>query len=160
MAQTTWTTDSPVLEKTQVNRTKYLVGGVVIIAALVFLAVNVMSGSAQFFVTVNEFHANPAKYVDRDLRVSALVIGDSIQFKQIDTYNSRLEFDITDDLNNPTQVLHMVAVNEPKPDLLQNEAQAVVEGSIGADGALYVNPGGLLLKCPTKYQELETASQP
>lgn len=159
MAQTTWTTESPALEESRTNRAKYIVGGVVIVAALIFLIVNVMSGSAQFFVTVNEYFANTAKYAGRDLRVSALVIGDSIQFEQIDAYNSRLEFDITDNLSNPTQVLHIVAMNEPKPDLLQHEAQAVVEGVVGPDGALHANPGGLLLKCPTKYQELESAGQ-
>lgn len=38
-----------------------------------------------------------------------------------------------------------------RPDLLKNEAQAIMTGSLGSDGKFYANE--LLLKCPTKYQE-------
>ena len=60
-----------------------------------------------------------------------------------------------DDIRNPGQRLHIVAMNEPVPDLLQHEAQALVEGTAQADGMFYANPGGLLLKCPTRYEELD-----
>jgi hypothetical protein len=63
-----------------------------------------------------------------------------------------LEFDIVDDINNPGQRLHIVAMNEPMPDLLQHEAQALVEGQ--ADNTNFnANSGGLFLKCPTRYEE-------
>jgi cytochrome c-type biogenesis protein CcmE len=39
----------------------------------------------------------------------------------------------------------------PKPDLLRDEAQAIMTGHIGEDGVFYADE--LLLKCPTKYQE-------
>ena len=68
-----------------------------------------------------------------------------------------IEFDIVDDINNPGQKLHVVAMNEPKPDLLQHEAQALVEGSANENGEFVSNPGGLLLKCPTRYEELDPA---
>jgi cytochrome c-type biogenesis protein CcmE len=38
-----------------------------------------------------------------------------------------------------------------KPDLLKNEAQAIVTGKLGADGVFYADE--LLLKCPTRYQD-------
>jgi cytochrome c-type biogenesis protein CcmE len=38
-----------------------------------------------------------------------------------------------------------------KPDLLQNEAQAIVTGELGEDGIFYANE--LLLRCPTRYEE-------
>ena len=37
------------------------------------------------------------------------------------------------------------------PDLLQNEAQAIMTGKMGEDGVFYATE--LLLKCPTKYEE-------
>ena len=37
------------------------------------------------------------------------------------------------------------------PDLLQNEAQAILTGQLGADGVFYADE--LLLKCPTRYEE-------
>ena len=124
-------------------------------AAIAFLVVNAMSGNTQLYKTVDEFYAEQSRLTGRDLRVAGMVIGDSIEFTQIDAVTSRLEFDIVDDLQNPGQRLHVVAMNEPKPDLLQHEAQALIEGHADESGVFQANPGGLLLKCPTRYEELE-----
>jgi cytochrome c-type biogenesis protein CcmE len=85
------------------------------------------------------------------------VLGDSIKYTQIDATNSRLEFDIVDDIKSPGQRLRIVALNEPMPDLLQHEAQALVEGT-AENGVFSANPGGLFLKCPTRYEEVEPES--
>lgn len=153
MTQSNWTATDALLEQPRSNTMKFVVAGVVMLVAVAFLITQALSNEGQFFITVNEYFAAPAKYADRDFRVSAWVDGDSIQFTQIDAETSRLEFDIVDDLANPTQKLHIVALNEPLPDLLQHEAQAIVVGRIGSDGAMHANPDGLLLKCPTRYEE-------
>ena len=153
MAETTWTTEQGELLQPRSNRLKFVVGGVLIVAALAFLIANAMSGNTQLYKTVDEFYAEQSRLVGRDLRVSGLVIGDSIHFTQIDATTSRLEFDIVDDLNNPGQRLHVVAMNEPMPDLLQHEAQALVEGHADENGVFFANKGGLFLKCPTRYEE-------
>jgi cytochrome c-type biogenesis protein CcmE len=156
MAESTWTTtEDTALERPRVNRWKYVAGGLIIIAAVVFLVVNAMSGSTQLYKTVDEFYAEQSRLVGRDLRVAGWVLGDSIKYTQIDDTTSRLEFDIVDDISNPGHRLHIVAMNEAVPDLLQHEAQALVEGVASEDGSFYSNPGGLLLKCPTRYEELE-----
>ena len=162
MADVTWqnSDDTLVLQKPRRNRLMFAVGGVVLIAAVVFLVVNAMSGSTQLYKTVGEFYAEQSRLTGRDLRVAGWVIGDSIVYTQIDAHNSRLEFDVVDDLNNPTQKLHIVALNEPKPDLLQNEAQALVEGRADESGVFHANPGGLMLKCPTRYEEMDPAGHP
>lgn len=161
MADTTWTnTGEEALFPAKNNRLKFIVGGVLLVAAIAFLVVNAMSGNTQLYKTVSEFYADQDRLVGRDLRVAGFVIGDSIEYVQIDATNSRLEFDIVDDLNNPEQRLHVVAFNEPKPDLLQHEAQALVEGSANQNGEFIANPGGLLLKCPTRYEELDPADHP
>lgn len=152
MTQATWTNEDSVLEESRPNRTKFIVGGLVILAAIIFLVINAFSGTTQLYLTVEEFHQQQAELGGRDLRVSGWVIGDSIKYTQIDAQTSRLEFDIVDDLANPGQPLHIVAMNEPKPDLLQNQAQALVEGH-AENGAFHSVPGGLLLKCPTRYEE-------
>jgi cytochrome c-type biogenesis protein CcmE len=153
MAQTTWTNEEAILLQPKSGRLKYMIGGVLMMAAVAFLIVNAMKDNTQLYVTVGEYYSQQSKLAGRDLRVSGLVIGDSIQFTQIDATTSRLEFDIVDDLTNPGQVMHVVAMNEPIPDLLQHEAQAMVEGRMGEDGSFQVNPGGLFLKCPTRYEE-------
>ena len=152
MAEATWTNREAVLAKPKSNRLKFVIGGGLILAAVVFLVVNAMRGNTQLYVTVEEFYGMQSQLAGRDLRVSGWVLGDTIQYTQIDDQTSRLEFDIVDDLANPGQRLHIVAMNEPIPDLLQHEAQALVEGH-AQDGAFHAVPGGLLLKCPTRYEE-------
>lgn len=161
MADTSWTNSDELasLERPQSNRLKFVVGGVFLIGAIIFLVVNAMRGNTQLYKTVGEFYAEQNRLVGRDLRVGGWVIGDSIQYTQIDATSSRLEFDIVDDIQNPGQRLHVVALNEPKPDLLQHEAQALVEGRAEANGVFMANPGGLLLKCPTRYEEMEPEQQ-
>ena len=155
MAQATWTKEeATTTEKASTGRLKFFIGGGLMMVAIIFLVVNALQGTQQYYVTVDEYFADQTKFAAQDLRVSGLVIGDSIQFTQIDATTSRLEFDIVDDLQNPGQRLRIVAMNEPMPDLLQHEAQALVEGS--AEGSTFTaNPGGLFLKCPTRYEEVD-----
>ena len=161
MADTTWTTNGEEgLFPAKSNRLKFVVGGGLLISAIVYLVITAMSGNTQLYKTVGEFYAEQDRLVGRDLRVAGFVVGDSIEYTQIDATTSRLEFDIVDDINNPGQRLHVVAMNEPKPDLLQHEAQALVEGTANENGEFISNPGGLLLKCPTRYEELDPADHP
>jgi len=158
MARATWTTDDELAALTRPrsnNRILFMVVGAVMLAAVAFLVVNAMSGNTQLYKTVDEFYAEQTRLTGRDLRVAGWVIGDSILYTQIDATTSRLEFDIVDNLQNPGQRLHIVAMNEPKPDLLQGQAQALVEGSADEKGVFNANPGGLMLKCPTRYEEME-----
>jgi cytochrome c-type biogenesis protein CcmE len=155
MAESTWTNpDSAVLDE-QPSRLKFIVAGIVIAGVIIALVYNAVQSSSQLYVTVDEYFANEARYATRDMRVAGWVVEDSVVYTQIDAENSRLEFEIVENLAVPGRTLRVVAVNEPKPDLLHGEAQAVAIGRVGDDGAFYVEPGGLLLKCPTRYEELD-----
>jgi cytochrome c-type biogenesis protein CcmE len=158
MAETTWTNPEAALLRPRTNRLKYVIGGLFILAALTYLVVNAARGNTQLFITVEEFYSRQTELAGRDLKVAGIVVGDSIEYTQIDATTSRLEFDIVDNLENPSYVLRVVAMNEPKPDLLQHEAQALVEGRASAAGTFEANPGGLFLKCPTRYEEMEPAT--
>lgn len=157
MSDVSWTNNEDGLSLTQSkpNRLPFIVGGALLLAAVVFLVVNAMSGSTQLYKTVGEYYAEQDRLAGRDLRVAGWVVDNTVVYTQIDAQNSRLEFDIVDDLNNPGQRLHVVALNEPKPDLLQGQAQALVEGRGDSNGVFMSNPGGLMLKCPTRYEEME-----
>ena len=154
MTDTTWTNQGDVLETDAPSRLKFIVGGVLILAAFIFLVMSAGEDATQLFISVDQYFENPTKYAGKDLRIAGVVVGDTVQFTQIDNSNSRLEFDIVDDLANPTHRMRVVALNEPKPDLLQHEAQALVEGHV-ENGEFLSNKGGLLLKCPTRYEEAE-----
>jgi cytochrome c-type biogenesis protein CcmE len=162
MSQSSWTNEdkSQLLQANKGSRLKFFIGGGIMIVAIVALVINAMSGNMQLYKTVGEFYAEQDALVGRDLRVSGWVIGETIQYTQIDATTSRLEFEIVDDLNNPEQRLRIVAMNEPMPDLLQHEAQALVEGRAYEGGVLETRPGGLYLKCPTRYEELDLADSP
>ncbi len=157
MAQTTWTAKEGALVDERPNRLKFIIGGLVIAGIIIMLITNALRSDSQLYKTVDEYYAQQSRLMGRDFRVAGWVLDGSIQYTQIDAETSRLEFDIADRLDNPENVLHVVAMNEPKPELLQGHAQAVAIGSVDDNGVFYVNPGGLLLKCPTRYEELEPA---
>ena len=56
-----------------------------------------------------------------------------------------------DAVENPDAQTLEIVYDSVKPDLLQNEAQAIVRGHLGDDGRFYADE--LLLKCPTRYEE-------
>ena len=155
MAESTWTTKDSALLEEKPNRLKFVIAGVIIAAVIVALVYNAVQSTSQLYITVDEYFANQARYDARDVRVAGWVVEDSVIYTQIDAENSRLEFEVVENLEAPGRTLRVVALNEPKPDLLHGAAQAVAIGRIGDDGSFYVEPGGLLLKCPTRYEELE-----
>lgn len=150
------------------GRAKFIVGGLLIVAAVIYLVISSTQANAQYFMTIAEVKAKGASIANRELRLSGAVLGDSIHY---DADTLRLTFTIADiPADNATieaqgglaAVLHN-AVTDPnrttlniiyegvKPDLLKNEAQAIITGKMGADGNFYANE--LLMKCPTKYEE-------
>jgi len=147
---------------------KFVIGGVLILAAVVILIWTSSAQSAEYFYTIDEVNAKGASAVDRNLRLSGAVIGDSIQY---DAQNLTLSFEVAhvpaDNLaieseGGLAEVLHQAVLDPsrarikvvyvgPKPDLLRNEAQAIMTGRMGQDGVFYAEE--LLLKCPTRYEE-------
>jgi cytochrome c-type biogenesis protein CcmE len=150
------------------GRSKFLVGGLLVLAAVIYLIVSSMKANAEFFLTVEELRAQQQELAGKNLRISGAVIGDTIQY---DADTLTLTFEVAhvpgDNAEIEAQgglalVLHeavmdltrarlKVAYTGPKPDLLQNEAQAIMTGHLGEDGVFYADE--LLLKCPTKYEE-------
>jgi cytochrome c-type biogenesis protein CcmE len=156
------------VEKSSAGRMKFLIGGLLIVAAVVYLIVSSTQASAQYFLTVDELAEKGASVQGRDLRISGAVLGDSIQY---DPQNLQLKFTIAaipgdnkqiEAQGGLAEVLHQavsdpsrrklaVVYNGPKPDLLRHEAQAILTGKVGEDGVFYAEE--LLLKCPTKYED-------
>ena len=149
-------------------RMKFFFGGFLIIAAIVYLIATSATANAQYFMTVDEISTQGAALYGRELRVSGAVIGDSIQY---DSQALKLSFTVAHMPGNQNEidaqggmaaVLHTAVIDPSrnqlkvvyigvKPDLMKNEAQAIMTGKLGKDGVFYANE--LLLKCPTRYQE-------
>ena len=61
-------------------RIKFILGGLLILAAVVYLIFSSTQASAQYFLTVDELIAKGDTLIGRDLRVSGAIIGDNIQY--------------------------------------------------------------------------------
>ena len=150
------------------QRSKFLIGGLLIVAAVVYLIASSTQASAEYFFTVEEVQAKGESVVGENLRLSGAVIGDTIAY---DPETLTLSFEIAhvpgdqadiDDEGGLADVLH-AAVSDPnrprvqvtyvgpKPDLLRNEAQAIMTGRLLPGGVFQADE--LLLKCPTRYEE-------
>lgn len=147
---------------------KFVFGGILILGAVVFLIWSSTAATQEYFMTVDELNAKGSSVIDKNLRVSGAVLGETIRY---DANTLTLSFDIahvpadTADIETEgglAEALHIAVTDPsrsrmkvvyvgPKPDLLRHEAQAIMTGHLGEDGVFYAEE--LLLKCPTKYEE-------
>jgi cytochrome c-type biogenesis protein CcmE len=150
------------------GRGKFLAGGLLIMAAVAYLIFSSTKANAEYFVTVDELHAKSDSLVGRSLRISGAVVGNTIKF---DPSTQNLTFDIAnvpgdnatiaaqgglskvlhEAVVDPTRQRLSIIYNGPKPDLMRDEAQAIITGHLGSDGVFQADE--LLLKCPTKYEQ-------
>ena len=62
------------------QRTKFILGGLLILAAVVYLIVSSTQANAEYFMTIDELKAEGSAAVGKSLRASGAVIGDTIQY--------------------------------------------------------------------------------
>ncbi len=147
---------------------KFVVAGLMIVAAVVYLIVSSTGSTARYFLTVEELEEMGAEAYDRNVTVSGAVLGDTIDY---DSSVPRVTFTIVQVTSDPQEVERAgglaavleaavsdadaprleVVYEDVKPDLLQHETQAIIRGQMGPDGRFYAEE--VLLKCPTKYEE-------
>ena len=149
------------------KNTKLIIGIVIIIAAVVYLIASSTLSQSQYFLTVEELQSNQAEYVGKNVRMSGAVLGDTIEY---DPQTLELTFQVAQipgdhrvieqmggmsvvlaqaahDPTLPKMTVHYVG---PRPDLLKDEAQAIITGSLDENGIFQASE--LLMKCPSKYQ--------
>lgn len=149
------------------GRVKFIIGGVLMLAAVVFLIATNLTSQQEYFMTINDMMSRQGELTGRNIRISGVVLGDTIEYD-----GQTLSFVIAhvpdsvaeiDEEGGLAKVLHEAAIrtdtervqvvlyDEPKPDMLKDEAQAIVTGTLGDDGIFYADE--LLLKCPSHYEE-------
>ncbi|MFN7208989.1 MAG: cytochrome c maturation protein CcmE [Aggregatilineales bacterium] len=148
-------------------RARFAALGVVLLGALIVALLVGTLTAGRFFISVNDVLSRP-ELVGQTVRMTGAVIGESIRFDP-DTQTIRFTVaHITDKIgelealgglaralhlavNDPTaNRLPVIVRNQPMPDLLQNEAQAILTGRLGSDGIFYADE--LQLKCPSRYE--------
>jgi len=147
---------------------KFVIGGLLILGAVVFLIWSSTAATSEYFLTIDELNEKGSEIVNRNLRVSGAVIGETIHY---DAQTLTLTFEVAhvpgdqavlEDEGGLAMALHQAVMDPsrsrmkiiyvgPMPDLLRHEAQAIVTGKLGEDGVFHADE--LLLKCPTKYEE-------
>jgi cytochrome c-type biogenesis protein CcmE len=151
-----------------VQRTKFLIGGFIILLMVVALIVSSTQANAEYFMTIDELTTAGPSIGERSVRVSGAVVGDTIRY---DPQTLTLSFEVAhvpgdqieiEDEGGLAEALHQAVTDPgrsrlqvvyvgPRPDLLKNEAQAIMTGQMGPDGVFQADE--LLLKCPTRYEE-------
>jgi len=144
---TDWTTSA--IDETSggsMGWVKFVVGGVIVLAALGLLLYTTTQGNAQYFLTVEELHGREAEMVGKDVRISGIVVPASISY---DATTLHLEFDIVDQDNPSQEPLRIVMDGEPLPDQMRDKAEAIAEGQLRPDGTFRAE--SLMMKCASKY---------
>ena len=146
---------------------RYLLGFTLIGTGALY-AFNSSKASPQYFITVNELLSEKDEFVDKPIRISGAVIGESIEFDEVNGKLTILIADVPADYEQVEQrgglaVVLRNAVNDPnsqkievvyfgeRPELLQNMVQAILTGKLHSDGIFYADE--FLLKCPSRYEE-------
>jgi len=158
-------------KKTEVRaggRVKFLIGFALMAVAVVYLIASSTRATAQYYLTIDELAAKGDSVLGRDLKISGAVDGDSITYDP-ETLTLRFaianvpgDLDEIEAAGGLAEVLHQAVSNPnarrlqvvyvgPRPDLLRDEAQAILTGRMGEDGVFQASE--LLLKCPTRYEE-------
>jgi cytochrome c-type biogenesis protein CcmE len=149
-------------------RLKFILAGGLIVAAIALLIGASTSSNSQYYLTIQELQSRAAEMGGREVRISGVVLGKTIQY---DNKNLVLTFEIAnipgdqkevDARGGIAKVLHDAAADSslPRlkviyhgalPDLMKDEAQAILTGKLAADGSFTATE--LLLKCPTRYED-------
>ena len=129
---------------------------------MLYLLVSGTLQGARYFITVKEVAGDPA-YLERTVRLSGAVDGATIDY---DSEKAIIRFELVnipsqfDDLAGALRAalldetaarLPVLVEDEPIPDLLRHEAQAILTGQLGVDGIFRATE--LLLKCPSRFEE-------
>ena len=105
---------------------RFIIGGLIILAALSYIIYGGMQQAIVYFVTPSELKAKENPSPDKFLRMGGMVVAGSLQK---DLKNLTYRFDLTD--GNASFPVFFRGV---PPDLFTEGKGAVVEGRIGPDG--------------------------
>ncbi len=134
---------SELVQQRSRGKTKFIIGGLVIVLAVVYLIYTGVQSSAAYFLTVDELYAQQSVMTGKQVRVSGMVDAATIDYNNKDL---TLKFDVIGENGTNLPVVFI----GPKPDQMREGAQAIVEGTF--DGNIFTAKT-LLLKCPSRYDD-------
>jgi cytochrome c-type biogenesis protein CcmE len=126
-------------------RTKFLLGGVVVLGAAGVLMAGAIKDTGVYFLTPQELHAKVAadpSLIGTGLKVGARVVAGSVVR---DEGGRQVTFEMTDG-----QATYKVDYRGIIPDTFSDSVDVVVEGRLDADGTFHATT--LLAKCASRYE--------
>jgi cytochrome c-type biogenesis protein CcmE len=147
---------------------RFLIGVFMLGSSVSYLNYSIQTSSQDYFLTINEVINEKENMLGKSIRLSGVVIGETIESDEASGQLSFFIADIPGDYDTVEQqgglaVVLQNAVNDPnrqrirvvyvgkKPELLRHMAQAIVTGKLHSDGIFYADE--ILLKCPSRYEE-------
>jgi cytochrome c-type biogenesis protein CcmE len=139
-------------------RPRFFVGVGLIVLAIGYLIFTSIRSTSEYYLTVAEVASRRAELGTQALRVAGRVKGGTIDW---DPATLTLKFAIVpipDATAAPVQPVastepasfRVVAVGQPKPDMFAPDRDVIVEGRLGADGAIAATQ--VMTSCPSKYK--------
>jgi cytochrome c-type biogenesis protein CcmE len=127
------------------GKKKFVIGGIIILAAMLYLGYAGFQNSATYYYTVGELSGKASSLTGQNIRVSGAVASNSIQ------------------QNSPDMTIKFIMIEREKtlpvtykgvvPDAFKAGADVVVEGNLTSSGMFQANT--ILTKCPSKYAAKE-----
>ena len=137
------------------HRTRFIIIAVVVSLALAFMIWAAFGENTRYFLTVSEFNDKQAGQEIEDgqmVRVSGKLVEGTFDRPEKSTVSL---FQITDKEGaNSGSALLPATYDGVLPDLFFNpHSEIILEGSYGGDGVFHASE--ILVKCPSKYRDLE-----
>jgi cytochrome c-type biogenesis protein CcmE len=123
-------------------RSKFIAGGVVIVAALAWLGFVGFQESKAYYITVDELHNMSGNFEGKTLKIAGDVVAGSI-----DRSKPQMEFFIAG-LNNQVRIRYIGS--DIIPDTFKDGSKALVEGTVDSGGVF--NARHIEAKCASKYE--------
>jgi cytochrome c-type biogenesis protein CcmE len=123
-------------------RSKFIAGGVVIVAALAWLGFVGFQESKAYYITVDELQNMSGSFEGKTLKIAGDVVSGSI-----DRSKPQMEFVIAGMKN---QVRIRYTGSDIIPDTFKDGSKALVEGTVDAGGVF--NARHIEAKCASKYE--------
>lgn len=130
-------------QKSQAGKFKFLVGSLIILAAIAFATLSSFQSNTVYYLTLREFNAQRTQLAGQSVRINGPLDQSSIQ---IDQKNLVLTFNLKDG-----DVVQPVVYRGVIPDTLKTGESIVAEGRLDAQNVFQAS--AILVKCPSKYEE-------
>ena len=122
---------------------KFIIGGIIVLAAIGILSVRAFAGSATYYYDVAELAQKADAVYEQTVKLRGFVAEGSVTR---DPAGARLSFSIADESRAKSLP---VAYQGVVPDTFKEGSEIVCQGSLSVDGVFRATV--LMPKCPSKY---------